>query len=728
MAGKAHLNLPVTMSVYRLGMQESQAPAPIDARDRSGRPARHGGLLGALRRDGMRAALVVVAATASAIVLHSLVPPRYDAQAEILIGFGQGRGSAEAVAAQASIISSTAVLGYVAADLGLDRRASFAAQGSWAARALGAVGLGGGSGAAGEQRAIEELQAGLDIRPLDQSGLVAIGFSASEAGLAANIPNAIAGRYVSLLQAAHEQADPAAARALAGEIERQRGEAAAIDERLAGLRRAQGAKPAQAGDAPPAESEAELARLGREHAAVEERAKALRAALASTAALRANPDIQSDEAAAALIEREAQLRDEIDQASATLLGNHPRMRALNAQLAETRGQLVAAARTVLVGVEGDLRAVAAREKDVTARLGAMRTAADNTAARAAEIMALEAKSAEAHRLLDASVARQRDVAGMGGEFLPTEARLFKRAVRPAAPASASPAMAGAVAFAISLVLMLAWMVLRARRLRAAMPDGPEIIAEVDELEMPVPPRPAEADAGEPTLHELIAGRARLAEAFGQAAPDHSADLDAGPVRRTIGEIDVERAAEKLIVGGAARAIFLSAEGDAGAAASVRVAREVADAGLRVILLDLTASGAASRPMLGAVRLPGITDLLVSEAQFGDVIHNDRASACNVVPAGTADPVRAMRAAERLPIILESLASAYDLVVVECGAADGESIRRLVADDTAVLLSAVEPSDEIAELALDIAGKGLGQPIIVAAAGLAQPPRPGRTAA
>ena len=155
---------------------------------------------------------------------------------------------------------------------------------------------------------------------------------------------------------------------------------------------------------------------------------------------------------------------------------------------------------------------------------------------------------------------------------------------------------------------------------------------------------------------------------------------------------------------------------------------MADAGLRVILLDLTASGAASRPMLGAARLPGITDLLVSEAQFGDVIHNDRASACNVVPAGTADPLRAMRAAERLPIILESLASAYDLVVVECGAADGESIRRLVCDDTAVLLSAVEPSDEIAELALDIAGRGLGQPIIVAAAGLALPPRPDRSAA
>ena len=722
------------MWVYPLRMRypfasDSIDAHPIDAYAAERRPARRDGPLAALRRDGARAALVVAVATVTAILLHSLVPPRYESQADVLIGFGQGRGGAEAIAAQTAVMSSPGVLGRVAADLGLDRRAGFAASGSWLGRALGMAGLSsGGSGAAGEQRALDELKAGLAIRPLDGSGLVAIRFSAREAGLAADVPNAVAGRYVALLQTAREQADPAAAATLAAAIERRRGDAAALDAELAALRKARDARPKQAADAPPAEREAELARLGRERVAAQERAKALRAALGSTAALRANPDVQSDEAAAALIEREAQLREEVEQASATLLGNHPRMRALNAQLTEARGRLAAAARTVLAGIEGDLGSIAVREKQAAARLEAARKEAGAADARAAGIAALEAKAAEAHRQLDASVARQRDAAGMGGAFLPVEARLFRRAQVPAAPASAGIATVGAVAFAVSLALMLAWMALRARRLRAARPDGPDIIAEVDEVEMPAPTRPAGAEAAEPTLQELIAARSRLAEQYGQAAPAAVPGRDAGPVRRTIGEVDAGRAAEKLIAGGAARAVFLSAEGDAGAAASVLVAREVADAGLRVILLDLTASGAASRPMLGAARLAGITDLLVSEAQFGDVIHNDRASACNVIPAGTADPVRAMRAAERLPIILESLASAYDLVVVECGAADGDSIGRLVGDDTAVLLSAVEPSDEIAELALDIAGRGLGQPIIVAAAGLALPPRPDRSAA
>jgi Mrp family chromosome partitioning ATPase len=162
----------------------------------------------------------------------------------------------------------------------------------------------------------------------------------------------------------------------------------------------------------------------------------------------------------------------------------------------------------------------------------------------------------------------------------------------------------------------------------------------------------------------------------------------------IGEISAQAAADRLIADGAARAIFVSPEGDEAAASAVLVAREVADAGLRVLLLDLTASGAASRPMLESTGYAGITNLLASEAQFADVIHADLYSDCHVIPVGTADPVRAMRAADRLPIIMDSLTTAYDVVVVECGAAEPDSIRRLIGSGTEVLVSVLE-SDDVA---------------------------------
>jgi Mrp family chromosome partitioning ATPase len=203
-----------------------------------------------------------------------------------------------------------------------------------------------------------------------------------------------------------------------------------------------------------------------------------------------------------------------------------------------------------------------------------------------------------------------------------------------------------------------------------------------------------------------------------------------PVETDMGEVGVESAAEMLIAGGATRAIFVSPEGDEGAAAAVMVAREVADAGLRVLLIDLTASGAASRPMLDSVSFPGVTNLLASEAQFTDTIHTDRYSDCHVMPVGTADPVRAMKAADRLPVIMKSLTTAYDVVVVECGASDAEGIRRLVADGTEIMVSVIEPDGETAAMAAALKARGYGRVMLVSPANHNSPdaPTPGRSAA
>jgi exopolysaccharide transport family protein len=202
------------------------------------------------------------------------------------------------------------------------------------------------------------------------------------------------------------------------------------------------------------------------------------------------------------------------------------------------------------------------------------------------------------------------------------------------------------------------------------------------------------------------------------------------VQAGMGEVGIESAAETLIAGGSTRAIFVSPEGDEGAAAAVMVAREVADAGLRVLLIDLTASGAASRPMLDSVSYPGITNLLASEAQFTDAIHTDHYSDCHVMPVGTADPVRAMKAADRLPVIMQSLTSAYDVVVVECGASDAEGIRRLVADGTEIMVSVIEPDDETAATAAALKARGYGRVMLVSPADRTSPdaPMPGRSAA
>jgi HAD superfamily hydrolase (TIGR01509 family) len=66
--------------------------------------------------------------------------------------------------------------------------------------------------------------------------------------------------------------------------------------------------------------------------------------------------------------------------------------------------------------------------------------------------------------------------------------------------------------------------------------------------------------------------------------------------------------------------------------------------------------------------------------------------------------RLLRAADRLPIIMSSLTTAYDMVLVECGSADAQSIRRLIGEASAVLISVIDPAPELDRLLAALPGR------------------------
>ncbi|TIW92358.1 MAG: chain-length determining protein, partial [Mesorhizobium sp.] len=314
-----------------------------------------------------------------------------------------------------------------------------------------------------------------------------------------------------------------------------------------------------------------------------------------------------------------------------------------------------------------------------------------------------------------------------------DARVFSRAVAPSEPYFPKILPITAAAFVGSLLLMAIVTLLQELFSgRAMRPAAGARFDRIEQVPMPVAHEPSNH---EPADIEDLEDRTAEAQAEPQAAGAAPATApatgeDVKSARPTLGEVEIDKAVEKLITTGAARAIFVSPEGDEAAASSVLVAREISDAGLRVLLLDLTASGAASRPMLDSGLFPGITNLLASEAQFSDVIHPDLYSDCHVIPVGTADPVRAMRAADRLPIIMQSLTTAYDLVVVECGPADAQGINRLVGEGTEVFLSLLEPNDEVAQAAVELIESGYPDLTLVTPVGYEKPgtPVPGRRSA
>lgn len=620
----------------------------------------------------------------------------------------------EGLASQVQVVSSTEVLKKVAQKLDLASRDAFndRAEPGPVGRLLVLAGLKTDPGdIPAEERVLQAMRDRLEVRRVEKSRVIVVGFSSQDPKLAAAVPNAIAETYVAVQKDAKLGSNSDAANWPAPEIKELTKRVKDAEGKVADYKARSGLFSADDNSALIAQQlsqvAAELSRVRADRAAAEAKALSVKAALANGGSLDALPDVLSSGFIQRLREQRARLKADIDQLSTTLLPNHPRIKALNSQLAGLDRQIRAEAEKILAGLDTEAGAARLREQQLVAELDKAKAESSRAARQEVELRALQREAAAERDILQSYLARYRETSSWQGRgYLPADARIFSRAAVPATPyfPKRVPIVVGA--FVASLLLVVVITLLRdlvtGRAMRLAHGTG---FGPVEEVAMPN-------------------GSSRRDDPAFASDPGEPASAQREPVRVAgLGEVSIERAAEKLIVGGASRAIFVSPEGDEAAAASVMVAREVADAGLRVLLLDLTPSGAASTPMLESNSYPGVTNLLGAEAQFTDVIHVDLYSDCHVMPIGTADPERAMRAVDRLPIILNSLTTAYDVVVVECGPAEAESIRRLVADGAEVLVSVIGSDDaNVAETAAALEASGYANLMLVTPTGHL-PPHP-----
>ncbi len=643
---------------------------------------------------------VALMASAVAILFTSLTTPLYRAETRILIETresaytrtsGQGEGDRpildqEGVTSQVEVVSSSDILRRVAEDLQLADRDEFRGGGLRASLGLG----GSPDELLRAQQTIDILREKLSVYQIEGSRVIVVSFSSEDRELAAAVPNAIADAYIDEQRAAKLLSNEDATGWLAPEIADLRERVREAEGNVAAFRARSGLIVGQNNSTLASqqlsELSSELSRVRASRSASEARAEGIRQALDTNASLEAIPEVLASGAVQRLREREAQLNSEIAELSTTLLDNHPRLRALRSQLADLSNRIRAEARTVLAGLENEARAAQRREASLTADLDALKAASAQTGSQEVELRALEREATAQRELLESYLTRYREASARGDRnYLPVDARIFARAAPPVS--SYYPKMVpivGATFFG-SMLLMIVGILLSELFSGRAMRPASGI--------MRVPPVP----------HLVMPAAAALAD--GGAGVDGELTL----------QVSVERAAERLIEAGATRAVFLSPEGEEASAASVQVARELADSGMRVLYLDLTSSGTPSGLMLESKSYIGITNLLSAQAQFTETIHGDLYSDCHVIPSGTAEPRLAMRAADRLPIILTSLNTAYDVVVIECGPAPADALKRVVADATEVLIGVIDTYERrVGQLAAKLFEAGYGEVVRVVA--------------
>ncbi|MDQ6434578.1 Wzz/FepE/Etk N-terminal domain-containing protein [Mesorhizobium sp. LHD-90] len=682
-----------------------------------------GRLFASLARDWKRILLVAVVVSGLAFVLASLATPAYRAETQLFIEmresvFTRPQTDAaganplldqEGVSSQVEIITSTNLLKQVAKKFDLASLPEFnrAGGGSFLGQLLVLAGLKSDvDQLPAEERVLETFRSKLNVYRVENTRVIAIAFSSEDPELAAEVPTAIAEAYLQFSRDAKQQSNTAATEWLEPEIQALTAKVKEAEGRVAAYRSQSdllvGQNNSVLATQQLSELSTELSRTRANRAAAEANAESVRLALRN-GSLDAFPDVVSSNLIQRLRERQVQLRADIADLSTTLLDNHPRIRALRSQLADLDSQVSGEAQKILQSLANAAESARLREAQLVAELNRLKAESSRVGEKEVELRALEREAAAQRELLESYLARYREAASRrDGDYLPADARIISPATVPVEPYFPKIVPIVGAAFAGSLLLMgIATLLRELFSGRAMRPAEGAQVMPVEQIRMP-DPSPADT-------------------------PGAGGEGLSGPVPLH-GEVSPHEAAEMLIAGGASRALFVSPEGDEAAAAAVMVARDVADAGLRVLLVDLTAMGAASAPMLDDDSLPGITDLLTGEAKFVDAIHSDQYSDCHVIPVGRADQRKAMQAVDRLPAIMDTLTAAYDVVIVECGPASAESIRRLVSEGTEVLVSVIEPAESVLAARDDLAAKGYEGLTLVTPADYANPPEPDRSAA
>ncbi|UCI05939.1 GumC family protein [Mesorhizobium sp. B1-1-8] len=733
-----------------MSVQAAAADVDVDLRQ----------LFASLARNWLRILFVTLVVTGLAFAFAWFATPQYKAVAKLEIGPGESvftrpAGSTnddksipgeEAVATEVQIISSPDILKQVAKTLNLEEKPEFdeTLKASPLSRVLILVGLKSDPiDIPLEDRVLKAMHDKLNVYGVEKSRAIAIEFSSEDPNLAAAISNEIAKAYMASKGNAKKLSNSAATEFLGPEIAELQDRVKQAEAKVAAYRAQSdllmGGNNAVLATQQLSELSTELSRVRASRAAAEGSAESVRKALQNGGSLDSVPEVLSSELIQRLRERQVELKTNIADLSTTLLDNHPRIRALKSQLADLDGQIRNEAQKIIRGLTAQADSAKAREAQLVSDVNQLKAASSRAGEQQVQLDALQRDAAVQRQQLETYMANYREASSRNiRQYLPVDARIMSEARAPTEPyfPKIGP-ITGAAAVASLLLMAIATLLGELFSGRAMRPATGARFDHIEQVAMPVartepvvrtePVARAEPVAVEPADDTVPSDvgddEVVTTEAEAVAEPPK-------PVQSKLGEIDVDKAAEKLIASGAARAIFVSPEGDEAAATAVLVAREVSDAGLRVLLLDLTASGAASRPMLDSGLFPGITNLLASEAQFSDVIHPDLYSDAHVVPVGTADPVRAMRAADRLPIIMQSLTTAYDLVVVECGPADAQGISRLVGEGTEVFLSMLEADDEVTQAAVKLIENGYPDLTLVTPVGHEPPgtPLPGRRSA
>jgi exopolysaccharide transport family protein len=679
------------------------------------------GLFGAIWRRRMLVLASTVCLGALGFAGASVVSPKYQSEARVLIEerspelarrptdtAAVGSVLDEAgVASQVALMQSTDLIKKIARDFKLYERPEFdpSADPSIATRVFVMLGLMKNPlDAPPDERVLGEFAKKLQVYQVDKSRVIAIQFSSKDPALANAIPNAIADVYLSLQAGAKLDTTNETAKWLEPEIANLREKVQDAEAKVAEYRSQsdlfQTGQQSTFSEQQLNDISQELARVRGDRATAEARAETVRNALNSGRGADTLGEVVGSQMIQRLKETQSGIEGQIADLSTQLLDGHPRIKGLRSQLTGIREQIQAETRKILASLESEARVTKLREQQLLKQLGEVKADTASSQEKRVGLNALEREAAAQRQLLETYLARYREaMSEKDMNATPADARIISRAPMPTEPyfpktlpITIVTALAG---FVLSSVFVLLTELFSGRAIR---PVRYETEIEEEEDLTPAPEAPAQKSAARVAPQKAVAkpSQSRSLLAFEDDADETVEELAAAAISEPApdDEFSREAVAEHLISARIPLVASVSLSGDEGSAAVVGLARLMAENGARVVLVDMTGSAIPTQLMAEQRALPGVTNLLVGEAAYSEIIHADVDSEAHIVPQGDADPRQAMRGVERIALVLGGLARAYDCVIVDCGPADPRAVSRIArAGDIDIILSGVDVEPE-----------------------------------
>ncbi|WP_027529934.1 exopolysaccharide transport family protein [Bradyrhizobium sp. WSM3983] len=523
-----------------------------------------------------------------------------------------------------------------------------------------------------EERVLDSYYDRLQAYAVDKSRVIVVEFQSADPELAVRVANSIADGYLVLQQNARQDQARNASQWLSGEIENLRKKVSDAEAKVEDFRSKSslfvGTNNTTLSNQQMGEVNTQLNNARAMKADAESRARLIKEMLQSGKPIEAS-EVVNSELMRRLSEQRVTLRAQLAEQSSTLLGNHPRIKELKAQLGDLDNQIRDEAAKISRSLENDARIAGGRVDGLTASLEQLKKQATSTNGQDVQLRALEREAKAQRDLLETYLGKYREASTRESiDAAPAEGRIISRAIVSNTPAYPKKLPIVLIA-TLATLLLSSGLVVTGELLRQTAPRAVAVFT------------PAATQGSirreaivEPVVEPIMAEPASL-------QPEMTADADATELA------EIEHLADRLRAAGAAAkkvTVLGTAAGEAITLSTLTLARHLArDA--RVVVVDL----AASSPTIAAVSVdpaaPGLAELMQGQASFAQVITRDKLSRLHLVMAGRPGFDRSLLQSPRVTLAIDALLRAYDHVLLDAGSASDLPAELLTANARAVVV-------------------------------------------